>query len=315
MINQSNYETWLLLYADEELSTEERTMVLQFVEQHPEMKNLLEMLMQIRFRPDADVQFPDKSILTKHDREIAEDYRFEPDLSITFPDKLSLYRKSVPVLSLLKRGISAAAGLILISGLFWLLMQSRDNKGGSTSMSQGSQVKSVSPENKEVIKKPGDLVSDDNIKGTKVNIVGTRSPKLAKSTVAVVSLKEVESVPLSNKESVAVQKTIAEEISIDKMMIENSEIEKENDATVNSAAISRSNFTEEALASAREKEVVTAMNTEVFIQAAIKDVKNTPFKGLIRKINRRVLHEKDQDEGQRYIRVAVFNIPVQKKQN
>ncbi len=55
MIDITNYETWFLLYADNELSAEEKATVLSFVEQHPTLQQEFDGIMQLRFSP-AEIQ-------------------------------------------------------------------------------------------------------------------------------------------------------------------------------------------------------------------------------------------------------------------
>ena len=63
MIDLTNYETWFLLYADNELSAEEKNAVLSFVKQHPFLQQEFDEMLKLRFSPaDHQHQF-DKSIL------------------------------------------------------------------------------------------------------------------------------------------------------------------------------------------------------------------------------------------------------------
>ncbi|GAO45295.1 hypothetical protein [Flavihumibacter petaseus] len=61
-INRDNYELFFLLYADKELSAAERQAVDAFVEQHPDLKAELEMLLQTVL-PALETSFPDKEAL------------------------------------------------------------------------------------------------------------------------------------------------------------------------------------------------------------------------------------------------------------
>lgn len=64
-INRHNYEEFFLLYVDNELSSEDRRMVEDFVQLHPDLKEELELLSQFRFTPDDDVIFDNKEELLK----------------------------------------------------------------------------------------------------------------------------------------------------------------------------------------------------------------------------------------------------------
>lgn len=62
-ITLHNYEEFFLLYADKELSAEERLAVEQFVEAHPDLKAELEMIQQTILPQSNEVFFPDKESL------------------------------------------------------------------------------------------------------------------------------------------------------------------------------------------------------------------------------------------------------------
>ncbi len=311
MIDQTNYETWFLLYADGELSDKEQEMVLRFAEQHPELKAELDAMVQLRFHPDEGIQFPDRPALLKEESKASEDlYRFEPDISITFPDKSTLFRKATPVRFLWIRALSAAAAVTLIVGLFGLLTNKEDESMGSSSLSVVSSI-SLAPSNNtgEQQHSVVGVAGQEREKVRAFPLVRTTSGVVVRSTAVQVS-KAVESEPLQSPELVVQQPTDAK-TSIEKAAIDKSPTEKQGEALV--PASTQSNFTEAALASARERETAEAvLNTEVFIQAALKDEKSTPFRGLIRKISRRVFHDGEDDDAHRHIRVAVFTIPVQK---
>lgn len=62
-INRNNYETFFLLYADNELTTEEKKYVDDFVTQHPDLKEELDMLMQTILPIEPSACFPEKENL------------------------------------------------------------------------------------------------------------------------------------------------------------------------------------------------------------------------------------------------------------
>ncbi len=63
-INLNNYEEYFLLYADKELSREERTEVDHFIKQHPELKEEFEMIRSTIMEPET-FQLNDKSFLLR----------------------------------------------------------------------------------------------------------------------------------------------------------------------------------------------------------------------------------------------------------
>ena len=90
-IHSSNYEEWLLLYTDNELSKQQQEEVEKFVETTPLAKTDLELLQKAKLQPEE----------------------------IIFPYKESLYRRAerVPVVSIRWWRIAAAAVLVLAMGI------------------------------------------------------------------------------------------------------------------------------------------------------------------------------------------------------
>lgn len=64
-INRNNYEEYFLLYADKELSAEEKSMVEMFVQQNPDLEEEFVMLQQSVVKPDNTIELKDKSFLFK----------------------------------------------------------------------------------------------------------------------------------------------------------------------------------------------------------------------------------------------------------
>ncbi|MBK8143423.1 MAG: hypothetical protein IPK57_22225 [Chitinophagaceae bacterium] len=64
-INRHNYEECFILYMDNELSSDERRMVEEFIQHHPDLKEELEILQQFKLTPDTDIIFEGKEELLK----------------------------------------------------------------------------------------------------------------------------------------------------------------------------------------------------------------------------------------------------------
>jgi hypothetical protein len=64
-INRHNYEEYFILYMDNELSSEERRMVETFVQNHPDLKEELDILLQYKLVPDSNIVFEGKDELMK----------------------------------------------------------------------------------------------------------------------------------------------------------------------------------------------------------------------------------------------------------
>ena len=64
-INRHNYEEYFILYMDNELSSDERRMVETFVQNHPDLKEELDILLQYKLVPDNSIVFEGKDELMK----------------------------------------------------------------------------------------------------------------------------------------------------------------------------------------------------------------------------------------------------------
>ncbi|NML19678.1 hypothetical protein HHL16_02280 [Pseudoflavitalea sp. G-6-1-2] len=173
-INRQNYEEWLLLYVDNELSLAERIIVDDFLAANPDLQQELTMLQQSTFQPEDAIVFEHKSALYKNESsgitdasceqffvlyadnelsneqkaaveefvyrnpqhqasfELIQQAKLTPDRSIVFPDKKLLYRseKERRVVTMSWWKIAAAAVLILlIGGVSYKLLVQSDDKG------------------------------------------------------------------------------------------------------------------------------------------------------------------------------------------
>ena len=149
-ISRHNYETFFLLYADNELSATEKNSVDEFVQANPDLHEELLMLQQSILQP-GDIIFDDKTSLLRHDllasalqeqlllhlddeltansktaiealiitnaevqkeREILQQTKLAADNTIVFPDKRSLYKKEPGrVVAINWRSVAVAAVL------------------------------------------------------------------------------------------------------------------------------------------------------------------------------------------------------------
>ena len=64
-INRNNYETFFLLYVDGEMSPQEMLEVDAFCQKHPDLADELQLLMETRLSPEADIAFINKAALLK----------------------------------------------------------------------------------------------------------------------------------------------------------------------------------------------------------------------------------------------------------
>lgn len=94
LINAGNFEEFVILYTDEELNETEKNRFTQYLAAHPHLQRQLEQVRSLKLVADTSIQFPDKEILYRHEKE---------------------HR---PVIFTWWR-ISAAAVLLLIAGFLW----------------------------------------------------------------------------------------------------------------------------------------------------------------------------------------------------
>lgn len=65
MVNMENYEEYMLLYADNELSAEEEQLLLTFVAAHPQLQGELDAYMSTRIVPEQEIIYTNKETLIK----------------------------------------------------------------------------------------------------------------------------------------------------------------------------------------------------------------------------------------------------------
>ena len=94
-INITNYETFFLLYADNELDAVGRLSVEKFIGQHPAYRAELDLLLSAGFQADERIVFPDHALLLHPEKE----------------------RRMIPVFWLR----AAAVVLLLVSGILYML--------------------------------------------------------------------------------------------------------------------------------------------------------------------------------------------------
>lgn len=102
-ITLANCESFFVLYADDELTSNEKAAVENFVYQHPQWQSSFELLLQVRM---------------------------SPDISIVFENKESLYHKKAndKVVPFGWWKLAVAVMVLLTAGIFWLSQSKKDGK-------------------------------------------------------------------------------------------------------------------------------------------------------------------------------------------
>ena len=289
MIDQTNCETWFFMYADNELSADERLLVEEFVQNNSDYKKQFDLVQQIKFQPEH-IAFPDTSLLLA-EQMLLNDLKFEADMSITYPSKKALYRQTSHRERRAYFPMSIAASLLLLVGLFFLFNQ--EEKAPSVLLVTNNIVQD------SISVPPSPLVSND------VKSNAAKPIRLASS----VSLNKI---PLAAQKELALQKEESPIVP---------EIESQTEETIVIASTPSSNFSEEVLKAAASRMVLSspseqdavAINTAMIIEASAKTKEQGRLRGLVRKLSRQIFKDKETDNQEKYIQVASFAIPVSNK--
>ncbi|MEP7373330.1 MAG: hypothetical protein ABI675_08030 [Chitinophagaceae bacterium] len=69
-ININNYEEWLLLYTDNELTAEQKGTVEKFAAAHPAIQEGLQLLQKTKFQPEQEITFHNKELLYRKEEKV-----------------------------------------------------------------------------------------------------------------------------------------------------------------------------------------------------------------------------------------------------
>lgn len=293
MIHLSNYENWFLMYADGELTAIEQEAVLEFVKQNPSLQEEFELLASIRFQPEENVALEDKFSLTStYFEEVETKYSFAPDLSVQFPNKDLLYKKErTPVVSMF-RYVAVAAATVVTAGIIWWMMGEAEMQQPIVQAVPRPSLPSVptqlEPAPIKTLQVSSSVASESN--NFAINL-----PK--QNSKAQTSVIENKNVVAPEMESIASVEPVALPVAVES---------------------SNSNFSLDALSAAESRIAKTmpvvatapAINTSVLIDSELNDEKQLPVRGLLRKISRTLLHDNQEEDGQKFVQFAVFQIPV-----
>jgi hypothetical protein len=293
MIHLSNYENWFLMYADGELTAAEQEVVLEFVKQNPSLQEEFELLSSIRFRPEENVALEDKFSLTStYFEEVETKYSFAPDLSVQFPNKDLLYKKErTPVVSMF-RYVAVAAATVVTAGIIWWMMGEAEMQQPIVQAVPRPSLPSVPTQSEPA---PIKTLPVSSSVASESNNLAINLPK--QNSQAQNSVIENENVIVPEMESIASVEPVALPVAVER---------------------SNSNFSLDALSAAESRiakvmpvvATAPAINTSVLIDSELNDEKQLPVRGLLRKISRTLLHDNQEEEGQKFVQFAVFQIPV-----
>jgi len=294
MINQKNYETYFMLYADNELSAAECEAVLLFVEDHPTYKQEFDLMNKIKLTPDNSIRFTHKEELYQGiaDDEMI-DYRYEPDHNIVYVGKKQLYRVEKKSIVAWIRPMAIAASLLLILGLVWLIIPSRlDNGIAKTAFPQV----------------PGNTVQQNSIENNSDSVIPKRSMSIINMKTSKPRTEAVVSNQLEGKG--VVENNVA---PFDQGDVAHSELPISNE--LSSGDVSVAQVSEGDLMSSIVKETATQLiSTDspdvYFTTSDSRAERKDRFRGIVRKINRLLGKDRVESDQVKYIQVANFQLAV-----
>jgi hypothetical protein len=288
MIDLKNYETWFLLYADDELTAAEKLLVDDFLRAHPQLQADFNAIQEIKFTPEENISFPDPSILFAENIQL-DQLTLEPDQSIVYPFKFSLYkRESVRTIDW-RIPLAMAGCFLLLIGLFIFLNPKQELSS------------------KESLSKKVDKPDHLQLLTDTLRLNMTSTPRHV--TAYTSSQRELKK--LSEEFTVAPSPI---ESDLESIQAVQAPLPEQTIAVV-------SNFTDEAIKAAESRTKIAesvdqespSINTELIINASLKSENRISLRGLVRRITRRVLKEDDESDQNRRIQVASFAIPVSNK--
>lgn len=114
-VNETNYEEYFVQFLDNELSTQEAEQVNEFIRQHPQYAEELELIRSCRIVADTSVVFENKEVLYKYENEGR-------------------------VIWINWKKMAAAAAVLILAG--WFYLESSEPKGGQLATTQPKGVES-----------------------------------------------------------------------------------------------------------------------------------------------------------------------------
>jgi hypothetical protein len=266
-LNQDNYENYLLLYIDNELSASEKAAVELLLASNPKLAQTLKALQAVQLKPEF-VEFSDKSSL----------YRFdEMNASLDPAFKKTLYKSSLKSAKLIDikkiywaTGSIAAIAISIFFGVKTLVNQPQ--------LQQPQLVASVAPIKNNIpyksvsILKPIEKTysTTDNQLNNQPQIIAQSNQVIADATLPIIASVTNNDQPILSKETLNADQTAT--------MVESSSITADN-TTMNSTISVEQKI---------EKEIFEEINTEDndrVIYISNIELDGDKFRGITRRLN------------------------------
>ena len=266
-LNQDNYENYLLLYVDNELSASEKAAVELLLASNPKMAQTLKALQAVQLKPEF-VEFSDKSSL----------YRFdEMNASLDPAFKKTLYKSSLKSAKLIDikkiywaTGSIAAIAMSIFFGVKTLVNQPQLQQ--PQLMASIAPIKNNIPNKSVSILKPIEKTrsTSDNQLNNQPQIIAQPNQVIADATLPIIANVTNNDQPILSKETLNGDQTAT--------MVESSVISVDN-TTMNSTI---------AVEQKIEKEIFEEINTEDndrVIYISNIELDGDKFRGITRRLN------------------------------
>ena len=266
-LNQDNYENYLLLYVDNELSASEKAAVGLLLASNPKMAQTLKALQAVQLKPEF-VEFSDKSSL----------YRFdEMNASLDPAFKKTLYKSSLKSAKLIDikkiywaTGSIAAIAMSIFFGVKTLVNQPQLQQ--PQLMASIAPIKNNIPNKSVSILKPIEKTrsTSDNQLNNQPQIIAQPNQVIADETLPIIANVTNNDQPILSKETLNGDQTAT--------MVESSVISVDN-TTMNSTI---------AVEQKIEKEIFEEINTEDndrVIYISNIELDGDKFRGITRRLN------------------------------
>jgi len=266
-LNQDNYENYLLLYVDNELSASEKAAVGLLLASNPKMAQTLKALQAVQLKPEF-VEFSDKSSL----------YRFdEMNASLDPAFKKTLYKSSLKSAKLIDikkiywaTGSIAAIAISIFFGVKTLVNQPQLQQ--PQLMASIAPIKNNIPNKSVSILKPIEKTrsTSDNQLNNQPQIIAQPNQVIADATLPIIANVTNNDQPILSKETLNGDQTAT--------MLESSSINADN-TTMNSTISVEQKI---------EKEIFEEINTEDndrVIYISNIELDGDKFRGITRRLN------------------------------
>jgi hypothetical protein len=278
-LSMSSYETYFLLYIDNELSAKDRADVELFVLQHPALQAEFMLLKQSKLIPEAIV-FENKQLLYKKEE------------------------KERPIFYMQWRRIAVAAALIGLIFSLWMIVPNKLNNSSSQSLASSNSIKNSNPvevdnnnRNEKILSsKINDIQSNTLFANNATKNNNKQNPVVSSNSKVVEAI-----VPNNSNESVRTEEITAStntntEANIDAAMLETASAnELSKNEIVSKATVSEDDQPNNLLHQAVYKELDTDESSKSLYVGAL-EINKDKIRGFIRKAGTIFRSKSKQDE-------------------